>query len=110
MLAPALAWESAARFTSDGSPATLASGIQVPAHTYAFEVHPHLDADAAGTSATIASGDVDIWVERLQSVTRWAQQTGNKLFLGEVGVGPDTASTTALANMLSYMRCEAELL
>ena len=87
--------------------AAIASGSHDPARNHAFEVHQCLDADASGTSATIADSDVDIGVERLQAVTQWAQQIGNKLFLGEVGVGPDVTSTTALANILSYMQQNA---
>jgi Ca2+-binding RTX toxin-like protein len=36
-------------------------------------------------------------------VTRWAEQTGQRLFLGEVGVGTDATGLSALNNMLQYM-------
>ena len=109
ILVPAISWQSAAQFTSDGSSTTLAQGIKDPSNNYAFEVHQYLDADASGTSTNIANGDLNIGPERLQAITQWAQQTGNKLFLGEIGVGTDSASTTALNNTLAYMQQNANV-
>ena len=45
----------------------------------------------------------EIGVERLTAITQWAEATGNRLFLGEVGVATDQTSLTALDRMLSYM-------
>ena len=109
VLVPAVSWESAMSFTTDGSSTTLAQGIKDPSNNCAFEVHQYLDSDASGSSTTIANGDLNTGPERLQAITQWAQQTGNKLFMGEIGVGPDTASTTALNNTLAYMQTNANV-
>ena len=109
VLVPAVSWESADRFTTDGSATVLAPGVKDPANNYAFEVHQYLDADASGTSTTIANGDVNIGPERLAAVTQWASQTGNKLFLGEIGVGTDSTSTAALDKTLAYMEQHADV-
>ena len=109
ILVPAVSWESAMNFTTDGSSTTLAQGIKDPSNNYAFEVHQYLDSDASGGSTTIANGDLNTGPERLQAITQWAQQTGNKLFLGEIGVGTDTASTAALNNTLAYMQKNASV-
>lgn len=109
ILVPAVSWESAMNFTTDGSSTTLAQGIKDPSNNYAFEVHQYLDPDASGSSTSIANGDLNTGPKRLQAVTQWAQQTGNRLFLGEIGVGTDTASTTALNNTLAYMQKNASV-
>ena len=109
VLVPGVAWESAAQFTSNGSSTTLALGVKDPAQNYAFEVHQYLDSDGSGTSTSIANGDANIGVERLQAVTQWAKQTGSKLFLGETGVGTDASSTAALGNMLASMQQSADV-
>ena len=46
----------------------------------------------------------DIGVKRLLDITAWAETTGNRLFLGEVGVSQDQTALTALDNMLTYMQ------
>lgn len=45
-----------------------------------------------------------IGADRLHDVTSWAEQTGNKLFLGEFGSGQDAASIANLGNMLTFMQ------
>ena len=109
VLVPAVSWESAMNFTTDGSSTTLAQGVRDSSNNYAFEVHQYLDSDASGGSTTIANGDLNTGPERLQAITQWAQQTGTKLFLGEIGVGTDTASTSALNNTLAYMQKNASV-
>ena len=107
VLVPSVSWESGERFTSDGSSTALAAGVKDPGNNYAFEVHQYLDGDGSGSSTNIANGDANIGAERLQAVTQWAKQTGSKLFLGEIGVGPDTTSTTALDDTLAYVQQNA---
>lgn len=109
VLVPGVTWESAMQFTSNGSSTTLASGVKDSAQNYAFEVHQYLDDDGSGTSTSIANGDANIGAKRLEAVTQWAKETGNRLFLGEVGVGTDPSSTAALANMLTYMQQNADV-
>lgn len=109
ILVPGVGWESAMQFTSNGGSTTLAPGVKDPAQNYAFEVHQYLDDDGSGTSTSIANGDANTGAKRLQAVTQWAKQTGSRLFLGEVGVGTDSSSTAALANMLTYMQQNADV-
>lgn len=109
ILVPAISWQSAAQFTTDGSSTVLAPGVVDPLNRYVFEVHQYLDSDASGTSTSIANGDLNIGPERLGAITQWASERGNKLFLGEIGVGTDAASLAALDNTLAYMQQHAEV-
>ena len=43
-------------------------------------------------------------VERITEITQWAETTGNRLFLGEVGVWTDNTSLDAFGNMLTYIQ------
>ena len=69
-----------------------APGFRIP-HNFAFEVHQYLDADGSGTHPGAVSATIG--VERLTAITQWAEATGNRLFLGEVGVTTDQTSLTA---------------
>src|SRR5262249_6895832 len=82
--------------------AVVGTGVQDPAHNFAFEVHQYLDADGSGTHPGAISATIG--VERLTAITQWAEATGNHLFLGEVGVTTDQTSLTALDGMLTYMQ------
>ncbi len=85
-----------------GQSAVIGTGVQDPAHNFAFEVHQYLDADGSGQHAGVVSADIG--VERLTAITQWAEATSNRLFLGEVGVTTDPTSLTAFDRMLSYMQ------
>jgi aryl-phospho-beta-D-glucosidase BglC (GH1 family) len=101
ILVPGTHWDGAWTWTTTDNAAVIGTGVQDPLHNFAFEVHQYLDTWGSGTEQNVVS--VDIGVQRLQAITQWAEQTGNKLFLGEFGVASDQTSLTALDKMLSYM-------
>src|SRR5262245_41578579 len=101
ILVPGSYWDGAWTWTSTDNAAVVGTGVQDPAHNFAFEVHQYLDSDGSGTHAGAVSATIG--VERLTAVTQWAEATGNHLFLGEVGVTTDQTSITALDGMLTYM-------
>jgi hypothetical protein len=109
VLISGLSWDSAANWIGSGNAATLGApgAIVDPAKNYAFEVHQYLDAWGAGQTTDVASSQTG--VEDLEAVTAWATQTGNKLFLGETGVGTSPTALAALTNMLSYMQLNSNV-
>jgi endoglucanase len=105
ILVPGSYWDGAWTWTSTDNAAVVGAGVQDPGHNFAFEVHQYLDSDGSGTDRRVVSSTIG--VERLTAVTQWAEATGNRLFLGEVGVYPDpndSTSLTALDGMLTYMQ------
>jgi len=102
ILVPGSYWDGAWTWTSTDNAAVVGTGVQDPAHNFAFEVHQYLDSDGSGTHAGAVSATIG--VERLTAITQWAEATGNHLFLGEVGVTTDQTSLTALDGMLTYMQ------
>jgi endoglucanase len=102
ILVPGSYWDGAWTWTSTDNAAVVGAGVQDPGHNFAFEVHQYLDADGSGTHPGAVSSTIG--VERLTAATQWAEATGNRLFLGEVGVTTDATSLTALDGMLTYMQ------
>src|SRR5246500_4112612 len=102
ILVPGSYWDGAWTWTSTDNAAVVGTGVQDPAHNFAFEVHQYLDSDGSGTHPGAVSATIG--VERLTAITQWAEATGNHLFLGEVGVTTDQTSLTALDWMLTYMQ------
>jgi endoglucanase len=104
ILVPGSSWDGAWTWTSPdtNNAAVVGTGVQDPAHNFAFEVHQYLDSDGSGTHPGAISATIG--VERLTAITQWAEATGNHLFLGEVGVTKDQTSLTALDGMLTYMQ------
>src|SRR5262245_61066273 len=102
ILVPGSYWDGAWTWTSTDNAAVVGTGVQDPAHNFAFEVHQYLDSDGSGTHPGAISATIG--VERLTAITQWAQATGNHLFLGEVGVTTDQTSLTAFDGMLTYMQ------
>ena len=102
ILVPGSYWDGAWTWTSTDNAAVVGTGVQDPAHNFAFEVHQYLDSDGSGTHPGAISATIG--VERLTAITQWAEATGNHLFLGEVGVTTDQTSLTALDGMLTYMQ------
>jgi endoglucanase len=102
ILVPGSYWDGAWTWTSTDNAAVIGTGVQDPAHNFAFEAHQYLDADGSGTHPGAVSATIG--VERLTAITQWAEATGNHLFLGEVGVTTDQTSLTAFDGMLSYMQ------
>jgi endoglucanase len=101
ILVPGSYWDGAWTWTTTDNAAVIGTGVVDSAHNFAFEVHQYLDSDGSGTHAGAVSATIG--VERLTAVTQWAESTGNRLFLGEVGVTTDQTSLTALDGMLTYM-------
>ncbi len=91
-----------ASWVSQGNAAHFGEKIADPAHNMAFEIHQYNDADQSGGSTVPVSATIG--AERLAAVTAWAEATGNRLFLGEFGAGPDRASLTAMTNQLAFMQ------
>ena len=102
ILVPGTGYDGGSSWVSSGNASIFAANVADPKHNIAFEVHQYSDADASGSSASVVSTTTG--AERLQAVTAWAEQTGNKLFLGEFGAGQDSASIANLTNMLTYMQ------
>jgi endoglucanase len=103
ILVPNTFWDSGMEWNASGNSAALLATIKDPLNYFAFEVHQYFDGDATGTHFTPIT-DADIGIKRLNGVTNWAQQTGNKLFLGEFGVPSDTQSLMAMCTLLRYMQ------
>jgi aryl-phospho-beta-D-glucosidase BglC (GH1 family) len=101
ILVPGSYWDGAWTWVSSDNDSVIGKGIEDPSHNFAFEVHQYLDADGSGTHAGVVSESVG--AERLTGITQWAEETANKLFLGEFGVAKDSTSLSALDGMLSYM-------
>ena len=101
ILVPGSYWDGAWTWTSTDNDTVIGTGVQDPANNFAFEVHQYLDADGSGTHPGAVSATIG--VERLTAITQWAEATGSRLFLGEVGVTTDATSLTALDGMLTYM-------
>jgi endoglucanase len=102
ILVPGSYWDGAWTWVSSDNDTVIGAGVQDPAHNFAFEVHQYLDADGSGTHPGAVSATIG--VERLTAITQWAEATGNRLFLGEVGVTTDQTSLTAFDGMLTYMQ------
>lgn len=101
ILVPGSYWDGAWTWTTTDNANVVGKGVVDPLHNYAFEVHQYLDGNGSGTTSDVASTSTG--VDRLTSITQWAQQTGAKLFLGEFGAAKDQKSLGALDNMLTYM-------
>lgn len=93
------AWSGAHSWISSGNAAAF-SNFKDPANNYAFDVHQYLDSDSSGTSATAVPGSGST---RLVDVTKWAESTGQKLFLGETGLANNAGSETEMKAMINYM-------
>ena len=102
ILVPGTDYTGGSSWVTSGNAAIFAANIVDPGHKMAFEIHQYSDADGSGSSTAVVSPTIG--ADRLQAVTAWAEQTGNKLFLGEFGAGQDAASITNLTNMLSFMQ------
>jgi aryl-phospho-beta-D-glucosidase BglC (GH1 family) len=101
ILVPGSYWTGAWSWTTTDNDTVVGTGVIDPANNFAFEVHQYLDADSSGTQPGAVSPTIG--VERLTAITEWAEATGSRLFLGEVGATIDQTSLTALDGMLDYM-------
>ncbi len=89
-------------WVSQRNAADFAEKIVDPAHNMAFEIHQYNNSDQSGSSTIPVSATIG--AERLGAVTAWAEATGNRLFLGEFGAGPDDDSLRAMTNQLRFMQ------
>jgi endoglucanase len=101
VLVPGSYWDGAWTWNSTDNASVVGTGVEDPDNNYAFDVHQYLDPNGSGTQAGVSS--VTIGVDRLTSITNWAESHNAKLFLSEFGVSPDSESLTAMNNMLTYM-------
>ncbi len=99
-------WDTASSWVSSGNAATVGK-ITDPLNNMLFEVHQYFNPGSTGTSTAVVSPDIG--PESLASITRWAEENGRKLFLGEFGAGSDPASLTALSNTLNYLNANADV-
>jgi len=100
ILVSGIDWDGAWHWISSGTAAAMQAGLR-PEGNVVFEVHQYLDSDGSGTHWNVVSPSIG--VQRLRTVTQWAERNGEKLFLGEFGSAADAPSLTALDNMLGYM-------
>ena len=77
------------------------SAYEDPGGNFAIEVHQYLDSDSSGTHTTCVSETVG--VERLESITAWAEEGNYRLFLGELGADATDLCMTAVDNTLGYV-------
>lgn len=107
ILVPGVEWDGALRWLVTGNASVIGTGVVDPDNNYIFEVHQYLNRDTSGVYGDTVSETIG--VDRIAAATQWARATGNKLFLGEVGVNSDAVATTALNNMLAYMAANADV-
>ncbi len=100
ILVPGTYWQNAKDWTNSDN-ATVMGKVTDPNHNMAFELHMYYDAGSGGTQPDVVSPTIG--VERITDATKWAEATGNRLFLGEFGVPATDAGLTALNNTLNYM-------
>jgi endoglucanase len=105
ILVPGTFHTNGTSWVSQRNAADFAEKIVDPAHNMAFEIHQYNDADQSGSSTIPVSATIG--AERLAAVTAWAEATGNRLFLGEFGAGPDEASLLAMTNQLRFIQAHA---
>ncbi len=106
ILVPGSYWTGAHSWTSSDN-ATVMGRITDPGHNMAFELHQYLDSDNSGTHNTVVSPTIG--PERLADATAWAKAGGHRLILGEFGAASDSASLTALNNMLAYLQQHSDV-
>ena len=107
VLVPGAYWDGAATWTTTDNASVVGTGIKDPANNFVFEMHQYLDFDGSGTHDSVVSPTIGS--SRLAAVTQWAQSTGNKLFLGEFGVGQDATSVSAMNDMLGFMKQHSDV-
>ena len=100
ILVPGTYWQNAKDWTTSDN-ASVMGKVTDPNHNMAFELHMYFDAGSGGAQPDVVSPTIG--VERITDATKWAEATGNKLFLGEFGVSGDSAGLAALSNTLTYM-------
>jgi endoglucanase len=105
VLVPGNAWTGARQWDDSwyGTPnAVVMTGVVDPAHNFAFDVHQYFDSDASGTygvpayeGAPSSCESMIVGTLRVALFTAWLRATGNKGFVGELGVPPSDATCLA---------------
>lgn len=116
VLVPGNAWTGARQWDDAwyGTPnALVMTGVVDPASNFAFDVHQYFDSDASGTygmpayaGATSPCESVIVGSLRIALFTAWLHATGNKGFVGELGVPATDA--TCLAALDDFLGTLAE--
>ena len=101
ILTPGTDWTGAQSWVDSGNASIVAANVNDPGHNMAFEVHLYFDDYNKGVSTQVDSPTIG--PDRMDAITQWAQSTGNRLFLGELGAAQDQASLTALGNTLNFL-------
>ncbi len=101
ILTPGTNWTGAQSWVESGNASVVAANVNDPGHNMAFEVHLYFDDYNKGASTQVDSPTIG--PDRMAAITQWAQSTGNRLFLGELGAAQDPASLTALGNTLNFL-------
>jgi len=101
ILVPGTYWDNAPDWTKTDNASVVGTQVHDPSHNTAYEVHCYFDPGSGGSAPEAASPTIG--VERITEVTKWAEATGNKLFLGEFGASQQATSLAAMGNMLGYM-------
>jgi endoglucanase len=78
------------------------AGLNDPLKRSVIEVHQYADRDSSGTKGDCVAPDR--MRAMMDKVTDWAQANGQKLFLGEFGVGPSPECLDTLKTQLEAMR------
>ena len=107
IVVPGSYYDKAMTWTDSDNARVVGAGVVDPLNNYLFEVHAYLDADGSGGSAVIVSPTIG--VERLVDATVWARKAKQKFFIGEFATANDTASLTALDNMLIFIQHNADV-
>ncbi len=107
ILVPGTFHENGASYVSQGNASVFAGNVVDPGHNMAFEIHQYNDADQSGGDTSVVSPTIG--ADRLVAVTAWAEQTGNRLFLGEFGAGSDPASLLAMKNQLAFIQAHSDV-
>ncbi len=108
ILVPGVQYDAAFSWNAGSNNAQIVGKVIDPKHNMAFEVHMYLDADNSGEHRNSVVSRT-IGPERLSNVTQWAQATGNRVFLGEFGVGSDETSLAALDNTMAYLQRHSDV-
>ncbi|WP_336965001.1 cellulase family glycosylhydrolase [Sphingobium aquiterrae] len=108
ILVPGVHWSGGSTWTTSDNASVLGApgAIIDPLHNFAFEIHQYLD-DTSGTHDWVVSPTIG--VERLTDVTAWAREAGVPLYLGEFGVTASDTALSALANMMDFLKANADV-
>lgn len=102
-------WSGAHSWVGSGNAAAYAD-FKDPLDNYAYDVHQYLDRYSTGSTGAAAQG---MGLKSLVGITKWAEETGQQLFLGEVGAADPSLpgqsfALSELQNLIGYMEDHSE--